>query len=90
MAVDFAGGRRRGPTVEVAESRKRLERPGFLIVVVRDLGSDGIVPSGGSERVVIPFMKPVLVNGLRDCADRTLGRIGGGVRSLAIGRRFIK
>jgi len=90
LAVDFARGRRRGPTVEVAEPRERFERLGVVVVVVRDLGSDGIVPTGGSERVVIPLVEPVLVNGLCDYAGRALERIGGGIRSLAIGRRFIE
>lgn len=76
--------------MEVTEPRERFERLGVFIIVVRDLGSDGIVPTGGSERVVIPLVEPVLVNGLCDYAGRTLGRIGGGIRSLAIGRRLIE
>ena len=90
MAVDFARGRRRGPGGEVAESRERLERPGFVIVVVRDLGGDGIVPTGGSKRVVVPLMEPDLVNGFCDYAGGTLERIGGGMKGLAIGRLFVE
>lgn len=88
LAIDFVRGRGKGPAGDVAESRERMERPGFVIVVVSDLGSDCIVPIWGSKRVVVPLMEPVLVSGFCDYAGGTLERIGGGIRGLATGRLF--
>ena len=89
MVFDFARSRS-GPPREVAEPSEGLKGPGFVIVVVGDLGGNGVVLTEDSKRVVIPLMEPVLVRGLCHHAGRALDGVRGGIKGLVIGRAFIK
>ena len=90
FVVDSARNCRSGPPREVAEPSEGLKGPSLVIVVVRDLGGNGVVLAGGSKGAVIPLMEPVLVSGLCDHAGRKLDGIRGDVKSLVIGRAFVK
>lgn len=90
LAVDFGRSRRSRPPREVAEPSEGLKRPSLVIVVVRDLGGNSVVLAGGSKGIIIPLMEPVRVCGLYDYAGRALDRIRGDIKSLVIGRGFIK
>lgn len=89
MIFDFARSRS-GPPREVAEPSEGLKGPSLVIVVVGDLGGNGIVLTESSKGVIIPLMEPVLVRGLCHHAGRALDGIREDIKGLVIGRGFIK
>ena len=90
LVIDFGRSRCSGPPREVAEPSEGLKGRSLVIVVVRDLGGNGVVLAGCSKGVVIPLVEPVLVRRLCDHAGRALDGIRGGMKSSVIGRTIIE
>jgi hypothetical protein len=90
LVVDGARSCRSGPPGNVAKPSEGLKGPGLVIVVVRDLCGNSVVLAWSSKGVLVPLMEPVFVRGLCDYAGRALDGIRGDIKSLVIGRAFVK